>query len=60
MFFEQDGATSHTSKKIKNLLEKLFGDNLIQNAPHSPIITYPIETLWAELKKELEKEEQKI
>ena len=61
MFFEQDGATSHTSKKIKNLLEKLFGDNLIQNAPHSPDIAYPIETLWAELKKEeLKKEEQKI
>ena len=34
MFFEQDGASSHTSKKIKKLLEELFGDNLIQNAPH--------------------------
>ena len=45
---------------MKNILKKLFGDNLIQNAPHSPIITNPIETLWAELKKELEKEEQKI
>ena len=47
-------------KKMKNILKKLFGDNLIQNAPHSPIITNPIETLLAELKKELEKEEQKI
>ena len=29
----------------------MFGDKLIQNAPHSPDIAYPIETLWAELKK---------
>ena len=59
MFFEQDGATSHTSKKIKNLLEKLFGDNLIQNAPHSPDIAYPIETLWAELKKRVKERRAK-
>ena len=59
MFFEQDGATSHTSKKIKNLLEKLFGDNLIQNAPHSPDIAYPIETLWAELKKRVKERKTK-
>ena len=51
MYFEQDGASCHTSKKIKLLLENLFGDKLIQNAPHSPDIAYPIETLWAELKK---------
>ena len=59
MFFEQDGASSHTSKKIKNLLEKLFGDNLIQNAPHSPDIAYPIETLWAELKKRVKERRAK-
>ena len=51
LYFEQDGASCHTSKKIKLLLENLFGDKLIQNAPHSPDIAYPIETLWAELKK---------
>ena len=51
LYFEQDGASSHTSKKIKVLIEKYFGDKLIQNAPHSPDIAYPIETLWAELKK---------
>ena len=51
LYFEQDGATCHTSKKVKKLLEKLFGDRLIQNAPHSPDIAYPIETLWAELKR---------
>ena len=51
LYYEQDGASSHTSKKIKVLLEKFFGDKLIQNAPHSPDIAYPIETLSAELKK---------
>ena len=51
LYFEQDGASFHTSKKIKLLLENLFGDKLIQNAPHSPDISYPIETLGAELKK---------
>ena len=51
LYFEQDGASCHTSKKIKLLLENLFGDKLIQNAPLSPDIAYPIETLWAELKK---------
>ena len=51
LYFEQDGASCHTSKKIKVLLEDYFGDKFIQNAPHSPDIAYPIETLWAELKK---------
>ena len=60
MFFEQDEIASHTSKKIKNLLEKLFGDNLIQNAPHSPDRAYPIELYGLNWKKELKKEEQKI
>ena len=36
---------------MKILLDKLFGDKMIQNAPHSPDIAYPIGTLWAELKK---------
>ena len=49
LYFEQDAC--HTSKKIKALLEKFFGDKLIQNAPHSSDIEYPIETLWSELKK---------
>ena len=51
LYFEQDGASCHTSKKIKVLIEKYFDDKLIQNAPHSQDIAYPIETLWAELKK---------
>ena len=52
LYFEQDGDSCHTSRKVKILLDKLFGDKMIQNAPHSPDIAYPIETLWAELKKE--------
>ena len=59
IFFEQDGASSHISKKIKKLLEELFGDNFIQNAPHSPDIAYPIETLWAELKKKVKERRAK-
>ena len=59
LFFEQDGAPSHTSKKIKKLLENFFGDNYIQNAPHSPDIAYPIETLWAELKKRVKERRAK-
>ena len=42
----------HTSKKIKSLLKNLFDDKLIQKTPNSPDIAYPIETIWAELKKE--------
>ena len=60
ILFGQNRAPAHTSKKIKKLLEQLFGDNFMQNAPHSPDITYPIETLWAELKKELKIEDKKF
>jgi hypothetical protein len=38
-------------KKIKVLINEFFGDKYIQNAPHSPDMAYPIETLWTELKK---------
>ena len=37
-------------KKIKVLINEFFGDKYIQNAPHSPDMAYPIETLWTELK----------
>ena len=33
----------------------MFGDNLIQNPPNSPDLAYPIETLWALLKKNVKK-----
>ena len=35
-----------SQKKMKILLNDLFGDKFIQNAPHSPDIAYTIETLW--------------
>ena len=60
LYFEQDGASCHTSKKIKALLEKYFDDKLIQNAPHSPDIAYPIETLWSELKKMVKTESKEF
>ena len=60
MFFEQEGPPHIHQKTIKALLEKLFSDNLIQNAPHSLDIAYPIETLWAELKKRVKERRAKI
>ena len=55
IFFEQDGAKPHTSFNNKKLLENLFGKNVIQNPPNSPDLAYPIETLWAFLKKNVKK-----
>ena len=55
IFFEQDGATPHTSFNNKKLLKDLFGDGIIQNPPNSPDLAYPIETLWALLKKNVKK-----
>ena len=55
IFIEQDGATPHTSFNNKKLLKNLFGENLIQNPPNSPDLAYPIETLWALLKKNVKK-----
>ena len=51
IIFEQDGATCHTSKANKKLLDLIFGKKgWIQNSPSSPDLAYPIETVWAELK----------
>ena len=51
IIFEQDGATCHTSKANKKLLNLIFGKKgWIQNSPSSPDLAYPIETVWAELK----------
>ena len=52
LIFEQDRATCHKSKKNMKLVNQLFQNNLL-NAPSSPDIAYPIETLWAELKKNI-------
>ena len=35
----------HIHPKKYRTLEKLFGDNLIQNAPYSPDIAYPLKNL---------------
>ena len=55
IFFEQDGAKPHTSFNNKKLLKNLFGGAYIQNPPNSPDLAYPIETLWAFLKKKVKK-----
>ena len=59
IFFEQDGVSSHTSKKIKKLLEELFGDNFIQNAPHSPDIAYPKWNIMGRIKKKSQRKKSK-
>lgn len=51
LYFEQDGARAHTSKENINLLNELFPKKWVQNSPNSPDIAYPIETLWARLKR---------
>ena len=39
-FFEQDGATPHTTESSKNLINQLLGENaLIQNPPNSSDLT---------------------
>ena len=54
IIFEQDGATCHTSKANKKLLNFIFGEKgWIQNSPSSPDLAYPIETVWAELKDKI-------
>ena len=61
LYFEQDGATPHTSIANKALIKKLFGENsFLQNPPNSPDLAYPIETLWGYLKTKIKKETQKI
>ena len=56
IYFEQDGATSHTSKSNKLLINQLFGEeNYIQNPPNSPDLAYPIENLWGYIKPRIKK-----
>ena len=52
IIFEQDRASTHTSGANKILANALFGkNNWILCPPNSPDLAYPIETLWANLKK---------
>ncbi len=48
LIFKQNGATCHTSKDIKYLLNKLFKDRWIQNLPNSPDLASPIEKKFGE------------
>ena len=60
IYFEQDGATPHTSATNKALIGKLFGEKaFLQNPPNSPDIAYPIETLWGYLKPRIKKRDPK-
>ena len=59
LYFEQDGASAHTSRTNKILIEKLFGKNiLIQNPPNSPDLAYPIEYIWAYIKPRIKRRNQ--
>ena len=52
LIFEQDRASTHTSKANTILANTLFGEeNWILCPPTSPDLAYPIESLWANLKK---------
>ena len=56
LYFEQDGATSHTTSSNLQLFEQLFGKNrLIQNPPNSPDLAYPIENIWGYIKPRIKK-----
>lgn len=56
LYFEQDGASAHTSRTNKIFIEKLFGKNsLIQNPPNSPDLAYPIEYIWAYIKPRIKR-----
>ena len=47
IILEQDGASSHTSKSNRFILDKLFTkDGWVQNPQNSPDLAYPIEQLW--------------
>ena len=52
LIFEQDRASTHTSKANTILANTLFGEeNWILCPPTSPDLAFPIESLWANLKK---------
>ena len=56
LILEQDGATAHTCKSSKHLLEKLFTENgWIQNPPNSPDLAYPIEDFWGIIKPRIKR-----
>ena len=46
-------------RKLESCWKNYFDDKLIQNIPRSPDISYPIETLWAELKRKVKNRKPK-
>ena len=59
LYFEQDGAPSHTSKANIALINELFGEKIIQNPPNSPDLAYSIEDLWEILKNKVKRRNPK-
>ena len=60
LFFEQDGARSHTSPSNLKLIEHLFGkERLIQNPPNSPDIAYLIDNILGYLNPKIKKRDPK-
>ena len=56
LILEKDGAITHTCKRSKNLLEKLFTENCwIQNPPNSPDLSYMIEDLLGIIKPRIKR-----
>ena len=54
IIFEQDRASTNTSKSNKKLLDSLFrAKGWMLFPPNPPDLAYPIENLWALLKKNL-------
>jgi len=52
-YFQQDGATSHTSHASMAEIQSFFGDRVISKGlwpPHSPDLTQPDYFLWGYLK----------
>ena len=50
---------AHTSKHNLNLINKFFEENDIQNPPNSPDLAYPIENIWAYLKRKMKNKQPK-
>ena len=60
LYFEQDGASAHTSSSNKKLIDDLFGKiKLIQNPPNSPDLAYPIENIWGFIKPRIKRRNPK-
>ena len=56
LILKQDGATAHTCKINKHLLEKLFSNDCwLQNPQNSPDFDYPIEDIFGIIKPRIKR-----